>query len=204
VVGVAALIAIVVVSLNSLPNTGRGIRGPEPGSPLPAFAAPAATSAVEADANICQEAPCAEGEGERPACEVAEQDAINICDLRDAATVVTFVTPDCPNASVGVQLDRVEAVSREFPGVNFVGVIFGASAEESARLARAGDWGFPVAADRDAAVFSLYRVAECPSTVFAEPGGRVRETSLGALTEEELTDAVAALDRVGKGTGAPR
>jgi hypothetical protein len=39
--------------------------------------------------------------------------------------------------------------------------------------------------DEDGSVVNLYGIGICPVTVFAE-NGRVRETTLGNLTEEQL------------------
>src|SRR5918997_1257751 len=54
VVGVAAVIAIAVVGINSLPNAGRGTDGPPAGKPLPRFAAPDARARADLDPNINQ------------------------------------------------------------------------------------------------------------------------------------------------------
>ncbi|MEA2404370.1 MAG: hypothetical protein QOE08_1017, partial [Thermoleophilaceae bacterium] len=54
VVGVAAVILIAVVGINSLPHAGEGIRGPRAGSEIPAFAAPSATGPVDGDVNLKQ------------------------------------------------------------------------------------------------------------------------------------------------------
>jgi hypothetical protein len=43
-----------------------------------------------------------------------------------------------------------------------------------------------VGVDHDGAVTNLYRVGGCPTTVFANSGGRVLETRLGPLTENQL------------------
>jgi hypothetical protein len=52
-----------------------------------------------------------------------------------------------------------------------------------------------VAVDRDGAVVNIYRVGVCPTTVFAYPGGKVRETKLGTLDARQLRAAVSALER---------
>ena len=56
----------------------------------------------------------------------------------------------------------------------------------------------PVAVDPDGALVNLYRVGVCPTTVFAEAGGKVRETRIGAVGDAGLRRAVAAL---GQGSG---
>ena len=54
-------------------------------------------------------------------------------------------------------------------------------------------WTMPVAIDHDGAVANLYSVGGCPTTVFARPGGRVRETRLGPLTEDDLVNVARRL-----------
>lgn len=195
VVGVAAAIVIVAVAINSLPNTGRGFRGPEPGAALPAFAAPSATGDSDEDANVRQEGPGGTSlEGSIPACDVEAPEVVNLCDLRDKPLVVTLLVPGCED-----QLDRVESVSRSFPNVNFVGVISGKSRAEVAEIVAAHDWSFPVAADPDLAVFNLYRAGDCPTTTFAYPGGEVRDTRLGTLEVRELAAEIREVMRAPSG-----
>ena len=40
--------------------------------------------------------------------------------------------------------------------------------------------------DEDGAIANLYGVGGCPTTIFARPGGRVLDTELGNVTEDEL------------------
>jgi hypothetical protein len=185
VVGVAALIAIAVVVVNLLSvGVGASNLGPEPGETVPDFAAPAATSETEGDANIRQGAEGTEEEGPVPACEVAEEDVVNICELRERPLVLTFVVEGCERA-----LDQIERLRGDFPGVSFVGVVSESTAVTN-RLAEGDRWGFPVARDADNAVFNLYRAGDCPTTVFAERGGEVADTTLGYQTEAELRAAI--------------
>ncbi len=194
VVGVAAAIVIIVVSINSLPNAGRGFRGPEPGRQLPAFAAPSATGELDGDANIRQRGEGSPEQGAVPACLVRGPGVVKVCDAPYRHQVVTFVTDGCED-----QLDRVEAIRGEYPDVSFVGVVSGESRAEVTRLANDHDWGFPVAADPDNGVFNLYRAGDCPTTTFAYRGGEVRETLLGPLEPPALAGVVdelrAAADR---------
>ena len=61
--------------------------------------------------------------------------------------------------------------------------------------------GSPVPILDDVAVFSIYRGAECPTTVFAKPGGTVEDTTLGPLTPDKLTEELAAIEKKDKGDG---
>ena len=83
------------------------------------------------------------------------------------------------------QVDRVERIRSEFPGVRFVTVLSGDSKDEARNLARARGWRQPVAVDEDGSLVNLYGVGVCPITVFARDG-RVRATDVGNLTEAEL------------------
>jgi hypothetical protein len=196
VVGVAALVVIIIVSINSAGNPGRGYLGPKVGTMLPPFAAPTAASGLAGDANVRPEQDGVDAQGPLPACQVHGADVVNICELWDKPLVVTFVADgfqssgECRSA-----FDVVEQVKREFPGVNFVGVISGMDDPAKAKAAAAsGDWTFPVASDPDAAVFNVYRAGDCPSTVLATAGGRVHDSLLGALTAAQLSAKVEEIE----------
>ena len=54
-------------------------------------------------------------------------------------------------------------------------------------------WSFPVAFDRDAAVFNLYGIGDCPTTIFARRSGISAGTRRGNLSDAQLSAAVRAL-----------
>jgi hypothetical protein len=151
---------------------------------LPAFAAPAASGNVEdKTANVCQREPCLEGSGAVPACEIESEAVVTVCPRRERPLVLTFVVTrgtDCEP-----QVDRAERVRRQLAEIDFVTVVSGDTREEAENLARARRWDQPIAVDEDGAVVNLYGIGVCPVTVFARDG-RVRETKLGNLTEEQL------------------
>jgi hypothetical protein len=93
------------------------------------------------------------------------------------------------------QVDRVERMRHEFPGVSFAAVMSGEARSEVERIADRRGWGLPVAVDRDGALQNLYSLGVCPSTVFAYEGGQVRTTKLGNLTEDELRAQVRKILR---------
>ena len=194
VVGIAFLIVVIVVGINSLPNAGRGFRGPAVGRVIPAFAAPSATGRSNAVANVKQGRKDRSG-NKTPACDVHGAGVVNVCDLRRAKPLVlAIIVPDVPRCET--QLDRFERVSRELPDVQFAAVVSGKSRGEVAKLVRAHHWSFPVAVDRDLAVFNLYRVGFCPTTVFADRGGKVKEKRIRELlSETELRTAARGLER---------
>ena len=184
VVGILMLMGLgVLLFAETLPNQGKGLRGPEPGQPLPAFAAPEARGDKEGDANVCQEEPCNENAGKIPACDVRGSGIVRVCSRERGALVMTFVVTrgtDCEP-----QVDRVERITGEFPDVRFLTVLSGDTKDEAGNLARARRWSEPVAVDEDGSLVNLYGVGVCPITVFARDG-RVRRAKVGNLTEVEL------------------
>ena len=71
--GVLAVAAIAYISFNSLQTEGPGSRGVEPGSELPAFAAPLALSRLDGDANLSDRACTVRGPDILNSCELAER-----------------------------------------------------------------------------------------------------------------------------------
>jgi AhpC/TSA family protein len=182
VVGVAFIIVIIVAGANALRNSGEGFRGVPPGKQLPRFAAPLAIGGPgDKDANVQTK----ESGGIPAACNVHGPGVLNICELeRKGPVVITFVA----NASRGCekQLDRVERVRREFPQVQWVGIVSRRKQKDVVKLIEEHHWGFPIALDKDAQLFNFYGVGDCPTTVFAYRGGKVRRSKLGELSEAEL------------------
>jgi hypothetical protein len=184
VVGILMLMGLgVLLFAETIPNQGKGLRGPEPGQRLPAFAAPEASGDKEGDANVCQKEPCNENAGKIPACDVRGSGIVRVCPSERGALVMTFVVTrgtDCEP-----QVDRVERITGEFPDVRFLTVLSGDTKDEAGNLAQARRWSEPVAVDEDGSLVNLYGVGVCPITVFARDG-RVRGAKVGNLTEVEL------------------
>jgi hypothetical protein len=183
-VGIVLLMGLgVLLFAETLPHSGEAVQGPNPGQRLPAFAAPAAIGPVSGDANVCQREPCNKNAGPRPACAVRGRGVVTVCASDRRPTVLTFIVTrgtDCEP-----QVDRVERIRADFPTIDFVTVLSGDSKSQAAGLARARRWREPVAMDQDGTLVNLYGVGVCPLTVFAK-GGRVRQTSIGNLTEDQL------------------
>jgi len=116
---------------------------------------------------------------------------VNLCELRSRPLVLTFVATG--GGGCNVQLDRVDRVRRSFPGVGFVGVISRTSLSAAGNMVRSRGWSFPVAFDRDAAVFNLYGIGDCPTTIFARRSGISAGTRRGNLSDAQLSAAVRAL-----------
>jgi peroxiredoxin len=186
VVGVAALAVVIVVAFNSLPNAGRGYRGPEEGKRIPVFAAPLATSDTEGDANVKQGAGDKQAGNDTPACDVDLPGVVTTCELfADKPLVLALSVPaaDCES-----ELEAMEDLSRRRRDLQFAAVVSGRSLEKAREVVERTGVTFPVAVDEDLAVFNLYRVAYC-STAVADRGGRLLEFRANKpLSEEELEE----------------
>ncbi|SRR5688572_31858503 len=180
----------ILLFAQTLPNQGSGLRGPEVGRPLPAFAAIEARGDKDGDANVCQKKPCNENAGPVPACDVRGSGIVVVCPEERGPRVMTFVVTrgtDCEP-----QVDRLERIAADYPGVEFVTVVSGDSKDEARNLARARRWRQPVAVDEDGSLVNLYGVGVCPVTVFARDGV-VRSSPVGNLTEGDLRRRVERL-----------
>jgi hypothetical protein len=193
VVGVAAVIAIAVVYLNSARHENRGNDGPPVGKPLPRFAAPASRGPLDGDPNINQSA-SDPAPGDTPACAVRVPGAVRICDYTGKPLVMTFIAPtgECEDF-----VDRVDALRPRFPRVNFLTVISASSKDRADKLATERGWRDPVVVDRNGAVLTLYRVSFCATVVFAYRGGIVRATRTSAQkwSEAQFAAAIRATER---------
>ena len=180
------MILSVLLFVQTLPNSGESLFGPERGTQLKDFAAPSAVGNLTGDVNLCQKEPCPEGAGRVPACDVLTRDVVNLCELRRRPLVLTFIFDR--GADCYPQVDRVERVRNDVPGVEFATVFFSRdkSQDEIGRLVRARDWTQPVALDRDGQLSNVYGIGVCPTTIFARRGGKVVDVELGNLTEDQL------------------
>jgi peroxiredoxin len=201
-VGVVFLIAVLVAGVNSLNNSGSGVRGLTDGNPLPRFAAPTATGSLDGDANINRTNRTASGKPRTAACQVpgSARDVVRICDYFDRPIVlVAWFTRGCSHCRP--QLDTVESVRKAFPQVQFIGLDIADSLHNARKEVRQHGWGFPMAVDRDGAVSALYGVGVGPTTVFAYPGGIVMGTAFGELDREQLTVRLRRLLRAAEHRG---
>lgn len=184
VVGVAALIMLIVVAFNSLPNAGRGYRGPKEGKQMPLWAAPDVRGELEGDANIKQDAGDDEAGNDTPACAVELDGVITVCSLFEEKPLVLALS--VPSADCERQLEAMERLSRSHPEIQFAAVISGRPKDTAQEVVERTGVTFPVVVDRDLAVFNLYRVAYC-STAVADRGGTLREFRANKpLSESEL------------------
>lgn len=189
-VGVAFLVVIGVVLLNSLRSEGVGSTGIEPGKRMPVFAAPLVLSQLEGDVNVATKANQKDA-GRRPACEVRGPAILNACELWAKPVVLAFYA-DRSQRCVR-ELDRMERLRVKYPDVNFAAVSIRGSRNDQRKLVRAHGWQFPVAYDRDGVLANLYGAAVCPHITFARAGGTVVETTLGEADLDELEAQVRRL-----------
>jgi hypothetical protein len=198
----AAVIAVALLS--DLGDGGDGTLGIDERPhrwPLPEFAVPVATGDLEGDANIAQDdcavsrVPCPEDARRTPACQVAGDDAIRVCDLFDRPSVIGFWFSKGGSSCVDQQdvVDRVYARYRD--RVSFLSLDVRDDRDSVRELVRQRRWRMPVGYDRDGAVAGLYRVGLCPTFAYVYPGGTLQSASVSTLTEAELSARVEALLR---------
>ncbi len=193
IVGVAVVIAIGYITLNTIRTDAPGSRGLDPGDPLPPFAAPLALSSLDGDANLATE-PNQGGQGDRPACEVRGPDILNSCQLAEKGpVVVAFVA--ARSEQCDRQVDILERVRADYPDVSFAAVAIRGNRDELRRTIRRRGWGLPVAWDRDGGVANAYAVAICPTITFAYEGGKVEGTSLTLIEGVALRSRLEKLRR---------
>ena len=185
VVGVAALFVVVVVAFNSLPNAGRGYRGPEKGERIPVFAAPLATADVDGDTNIKQGPRDKSADNDTPACAVRGAGIFNVCELfaeKPLVLVIAAASEECER-----ELAAAAALSDSMPQIQFAATITTGSRDEAREVIEEAGVEFPVAYDKPPPIlFNLYRVAFC-STAFVERGGTLHEFEANnPLSGEEL------------------
>jgi cytochrome c-type biogenesis protein len=120
--------------------------------------------------------------------------SLNICDKWDKPVVVSFLF--VRGAKCEPQFDRLDRVWRQYGGtVNIVGVFFERDRDRVRDIVKKNGWRFPMVVDRDGAITNLYAVGGCPTTVFADRGGKVRDTRTGDLDERELATLIGRLKR---------
>lgn len=185
-VGILMLMGVSVLLITTaLPNKGEGLFSLAPGKRLPHFAAPLALGHLEGDANVCQKRPCPKGSGKIPACELRSREVLNSCELQRHPLVLTFIFDR--GADCFPQVDRVERMRRDVPGVRFATVYFSRKDRDEVRnIVSNRGWEQPVGIDHDGQVLNRFGVGVCPTTVFTKAGGVVLNSELGNLTEAQL------------------
>jgi hypothetical protein len=188
--GVAVVILLAYVTVNTIRTEKPGSRGVRAGTRLPPFAAPLVTGTLQGDANVFVKAT----KGVPRACDVRGPDVLNSCQLAERGpSVLAFLatrSQECVD-----EIDRVDALRARFPDVQFAAVAIRGDRGDLRRLVRRHGWRLPVAYDRDGAVSNAYAIAVCPTITFARAGGEVSHTTLGGAPEAELARRVQAIRR---------
>jgi len=185
VVGAAAIVLVLLLLVSTIRHgTERGARGVPAGEVMPPFAVPTALGPIDADANIA--AKDGEGQaGKRAACSVRGRDVLNGCALREAGPVVLAFFAIRSRECIA-QLDAMQRVRARLPGVQLAAISIRGDRGDLRKLVRRHGWTFPVGYDRDGALSNAYHVQVCPQLTFARRGGRVVETTFGALKPADL------------------
>lgn len=188
----AGLILLALVGINTLRTQGASSTGPPAGERMPPFAAPLARSSIDGDVNVAR----ARGQGQAgtvPACSVRGAGILNSCDLvRGAPVALAFFLAG--RSRCVAELDALAAAAGGHPRVRVAAVALGGDRADVRRLVRDHGWRFPVAWDRDAVLANLYGVAVCPQITYLEPGGIVRDTTVGSLGRDALARRLASLE----------
>ena len=194
IAGVACVVALAYIALNTLGTDAPGSKGLQAGERMPPFAVPLATAPGpdDTDANVATRP--GEGNAHHRACDVRGPGALNECELSERGPVVLafFATGDqrCVR-----QVDVLDRLAPRFPGVSFAAVAIKAKRAQTAAVVRRQGWRLPVGFDHDAAVTNLYAVAVCPLVTFARRGGAVTGTALGFQDAAAVARRVRALER---------
>ena len=191
VVGALVLLAIVLFTLNTFGGDEGGAKGLKPGTPIPPFAAPLATSDLEGDVNVATK-PDSGSAGARPACAVRGPDVVNSCQLVERGPLVlAFLATrggDCTDT-----LDDLQRVHERHPQLQIAAIAIRGDRGDLRRLIAEHGWTFPVGYDHDGVLAGLYGVAVCPHLAFVYPDGTVRGTVLGREPAAELDARVRRL-----------
>ena len=182
IVGVAALLALAYITLNTLGTDAPGSRGVPTGKRLPPFAVPLALSDLEGDAQV----------DPRKACGVRGPKVLNSCALVERGPVAIAFFAD-RSGRCERQIDVLERVRARFPDIGFAAVSVRGDRAKVRALVRSRGWGMPVGFDRVGAFSNAYAVAICPTITFAGRGGRVQSTSFALLGERALAARLEAL-----------
>jgi hypothetical protein len=120
--------------------------------------------------------------------------ALRSCDYTSKPLVITFIVPGAKDCERFV--DRLQRLRPRYPRVNFLTVVSGADEDRVKSLVADHHWTFPVAVDRNLALFNTYRVSLCATSVFAYRGGIVRTSKVEAQhwTDAQLNAAIRATE----------
>jgi hypothetical protein len=188
IMGVALIVFLAVVTLNTIRTDSVGSKGLRPGSELPPFAAPLVSSSLEGDASVAIKA----RDGHPKACDVHGAGVFNVCDARERGPLVLAFLADRSDRCLR-QIDLIDRLATRFSDVQFAAVAIRGERSQLRKEVAAHGWKIPVVHDRDGAVANTYAVAVCPTVTFASRGGAVKTTTLGEAKEAELVRDIESI-----------
>ena len=174
-VGVLGVLALVLITINTIVTKPNGATGIPVGRLVAPFAVPLVDSALKGEADVATHANDGLA-GRVPACSLRSAEILNICQLYEQGPVVfaLFVGGgSCPDI-----LGDLQSLVREFPQVRFAAVSIRGDRTGLRRLVRSRGLTFPVGIDKDGALAVLYKVASCPQVSFVDRGGLVQSPAL--------------------------
>ena len=180
-VGLLVFAVMVYIVLNTLRTEGPGSRGVQEGTQLPPFAMPLAVSDLDGDANVSDKA-----------CSVRGEKILNVCELAERGPVVLAFFAE-PSQRCDDEVDTLDRLRSQYPDVQFAAVAIRGNRTDLRAVIRDSGLRYPVGYDHDGQVANVYRVAGCPTTTFAYPGGIVMHTYLGLLDEARLSGVLKRL-----------
>ncbi len=195
-VGLVAVIALILIGINTVRNRGEGpgAKGPEVGTKARAFAAPLATGKLEGSVNVAT-GPDQGDAGKVAACDVHLPGAYNVCDAwnKGPVAIALFIAPqdECVE-----ELRTLQTALRSHPRVSGVAVAIRGDRDDAAKIARTLQ--IPVAYDEDGRVANLYGMAVCPHITYVRRGGLVAGTNIGIASLQRVDAQLRALE-----TGGP-
>lgn len=183
IVGIAVVLALAYITINTIRTDAPGSRGIDAGEPLPPFAAPLVLGGPEGDAQVDPE----------KACGVRGPAILNSCELtEEGPAAIAFLASRSDQCDD--QVDVLERVGERFGDVRLAAVsIRGERADVAAEIRKRG-WELPVAWDRDGAVANLFAVAVCPTITFVNSDGLVTGTTLGTASASEIARRLQELE----------
>jgi hypothetical protein len=188
-VGLLGLLILALITINTLVTKPNGAKGVAPGTPLPPFAVPLATSNLIGYADVATVA----GQGAKhAACELRGPRILNICALYEHAPLVLVLFVELGSCSA--VLGDVQSLAAEFPSVHFAAVALHGNHQGTRKVIRSRGLTFPVGIDEGGVLADLYKVASCPQITFAYPGGVAQGRAyLGRPSRTTLRARVQAL-----------
>ncbi len=190
-VGVAGLVIILSIVLNTVLSRPTGASGIPPGTRLPPFAVPLAGDDLPGDADIATHANDGSA-GRVAACRERGAMILNVCQLYEQGPVALALFIDA--GSCERVLATMERLMGSFPEVHFAAVAIGGGRGRVRRLLRSYGLTFPVGIDEDGALAGLYKLGSCPQVSFVYRGGVVAQHALlSTPSEGALRARLAAL-----------